>query len=103
MDNGEQGKNKIIPHSVLMMGGMKRRAVFGQKNEKQKSMYIVVVLLCSFLSSINPSQVCFFFTKTNLQSTYTHKQSREHGVGRGSQEERKKRKQWFLFLPSHTN
>jgi hypothetical protein len=83
---------------------MKRRVVFGQKNQKQKQCTIVVVLLCSFLSSINPFQVCFFFKKNQTFRVPTHI-SREQGVGRGSQEGRKKKKKkpLFLFLPSHTN
>jgi hypothetical protein len=71
MDNGEQGKNKIIPHSVLMMGGMKRRVVFGQKNEKQKSMYIVVVLFMFFFVFHQPISGLFFLHK-NQPSEYLH-------------------------------
>jgi hypothetical protein len=77
MDNGEQGKNKIIPHSVLMRvggRGMKRRVAFGQKNGKRKACTLLLDFLCSFfLSSINPSLKFVFSSKnTHLQSTYTH-------------------------------
>jgi hypothetical protein len=78
MDNGEQGRNKIIPHSVLMMGpfgggggGNEEESCVWTKESKAKAMYIVVVLLCSFF--VLPFQVCFFIPKkTNLQSTYPH-------------------------------
>jgi hypothetical protein len=78
---------------------------------ESKSMYIVVVLFMffSFLSSINPSQVCFFIKKIPTFRVPTHMSFREQGVGRGSQEGSKEgRKEeiktnGFLFLPSHTN
>jgi hypothetical protein len=51
-------------------------------------MYIVVVLLCSFFVFHQPISGLFFLPKIPTFRVPTHI-SREHGVGRGSQEGRK--------------